>query len=247
MSTQAPRPAAPLLLRQLEAVRHPGRIDRPGRPACATAVRERDRRPTSRSRPASSRWPPSPNACAAAGWAWPPRTATGRAKGAFTGEVAAQQIADAGARYVIVGHSERRQLFGETDAAVARKTKAALGCGLVPIVCIGETLAERDGGQTLQRVGSQLAGALEPLTTEETGRCVIAYEPVWAIGTGRNATPAQAVEVHRFIRARLAERLGVEHGAALSASFTAAASSRTTSPPSWPSPTSTAPWSAARR
>jgi triosephosphate isomerase (TIM) len=131
-------------------------------------------------------------------------------KGAFTGEVGPQQIADAGAGYVIVGHSERRQLFGETDVGVARKAKAALACGLVPIVCIGETLAERDGGQTLQRVGSQLAGALEPLTTEEASKCVIAYEPVWAIGTGRNATPEQAVEVHRFIRSRLGDRLGVE-------------------------------------
>jgi triosephosphate isomerase (TIM) len=134
-------------------------------------------------------------------------------KGAFTGQVAVQQIADAGAGYVIVGHSERRQLFGETDQGVARKTKAALACGLQPIVCIGETLAERDAGQTLARVGSQLAGALEPQSAEETGRCVIAYEPVWAIGTGRNATPEQAIEVHRFIRAQLAERLGVQKAA----------------------------------
>jgi triosephosphate isomerase (TIM) len=131
-------------------------------------------------------------------------------KGAFTGEVGVQQIADVGAGFAIVGHSERRQLFGETDAWVARKAKAVLAGGLVPIICIGETLAERDGGKTLERVGSQLAAALEPQTVEETGRCVIAYEPVWAIGTGRNATPEQAVEVHRFIRGRLAERLGVE-------------------------------------
>ncbi len=131
-------------------------------------------------------------------------------KGAFTGEVSAQQIADAGGAYAIVGHSERRQYFGETDATVARKAKAALAVGLVPIICIGETLAERDGGQTLDRVGTQLSGALEPLTAEETRTCVIAYEPVWAIGTGRNATPEQAVEVHRFIRSRLGERLGVE-------------------------------------
>ncbi len=131
-------------------------------------------------------------------------------KGAFTGAVGLQQIVDAGARYVIVGHSERRQIFGETDAGVARKSKAALAAGLVPIICIGETLAERDGGQTLQRVGTQLAGALEPLTSPETGTCVIAYEPVWAIGTGRNATPEQAGEVHRFIRSQLVERLGVE-------------------------------------
>jgi triosephosphate isomerase (TIM) len=135
---------------------------------------------------------------------------TWETKGAFTGEVSAQQIADAGAGCVIVGHSERRQLYGETDAGVARKAKAALGAGLVPIVCIGETLAERDAGQTLQRVGGQLLAALEPLTAEESGRCVIAYEPVWAIGTGRNATPEQAADVHRFIRSRLAEKLGVQ-------------------------------------
>jgi len=131
-------------------------------------------------------------------------------KGAFTGEVGPQQIADAGAGYVIIGHSERRQLFAEADAAVARKAKAALACGLVPIICIGETLSERDAGQTLDRIDTQLTGALDPQSPEETVRCVIAYEPVWAIGTGRNATPAQAVEVHQFIRARLAERLGVE-------------------------------------
>jgi triosephosphate isomerase (TIM) len=132
------------------------------------------------------------------------------AKGAFTGEVSPQQIADAGAAFVIVGHSERRQYFGETDATVARKGMAALAAGLVPIICIGETLAERDGGQTLDRIASQLAGAIEPQSAEQTRTCVIAYEPVWAIGTGRNATPEQAVEVHRFIRSRLAERLGVE-------------------------------------
>ena len=131
-------------------------------------------------------------------------------KGAFTGEVGPQQIADAGAGYVIVGHSERRQFFHDTDDGVARKAKAALASGLVPIICVGESLAERDSGQTLERIGSQLNGALEPQAAEEIGRCVIAYEPVWAIGTGRNATPAQAVEVHRFIRSRLAERLGVE-------------------------------------
>jgi triosephosphate isomerase len=125
------------------------------------------------------------------------------AKGAYTGEVAVQQIADAGARYVIVGHSERRQFFGETDETVARKTQAALAAGLTPIVCIGETLAERDGGATLDRIGSQFAGALGALTPELVARTVIAYEPVWAIGTGRNATAAQALEVHRFIRGRL--------------------------------------------
>jgi triosephosphate isomerase len=130
------------------------------------------------------------------------------AKGAFTGEVAAPQIADAGARYVIIGHSERRQYFHETDETVARKTKAALSAGLVPIVCIGETLAERDGGETLRRVGSQIAGGFAGFSPDEIKACVIAYEPVWAIGTGRNATPAQAVEVHAFIRGQLGERVG---------------------------------------
>jgi triosephosphate isomerase len=128
-------------------------------------------------------------------------------KGAFTGEVSPGQLADAGCRYVIIGHSERRQLFGETDEAVGRKTRAALAAGLTPIVCVGETLAERDGGQTLARVGLQLGAVIE-IPEQDLSRCVIAYEPVWAIGTGRNATPAQAVEVHAFIRARLAERIG---------------------------------------
>jgi triosephosphate isomerase (TIM) len=130
------------------------------------------------------------------------------AKGAFTGEVSVQQIADAGARYVIVGHSERRQFFGETDETVARKTQAALQAGLTPIVCIGETLAERDGGKTLERVGSQFAGALGALEPAQLARLVIAYEPVWAIGTGRTATSAQAQEAHAHIRQRLRQWFG---------------------------------------
>lgn len=129
-------------------------------------------------------------------------------KGAFTGEVAAAQIADAGARYVIIGHSERRQFFGETDQAVNRKSRAALGAGLIPIVCVGETLAERDAGRTLAVVGTQLDGGLADLSQTDLARVVIAYEPVWAIGTGRTATPAQAAEVHAFIRGKLTERAG---------------------------------------
>jgi triosephosphate isomerase len=129
------------------------------------------------------------------------------AKGAFTGEVAPAQLADAGCRYVIVGHSERRQLMGETDADVNRKTRAALVAGLAPIVCIGETLAERDGGTTLAVVERQLDAALRELGEAEAARCLVAYEPVWAIGTGRTATPAQAEEVHSFIRARVAAKL----------------------------------------
>jgi triosephosphate isomerase len=128
-------------------------------------------------------------------------------KGAFTGEVAMAQIKDAGAQYAIVGHSERRQYFGETDETVARKAKAALGSGLVPIICIGETLAERDAGQALAVVTKQLDGATASLSDDELCKAVIAYEPVWAIGTGRVATPAQAQEVHAAIRAKLTQRL----------------------------------------
>jgi triosephosphate isomerase (TIM) len=127
-------------------------------------------------------------------------------KGAFTGEVAPSQLADAGCKLVIVGHSERRQLFGELDAAVNLKSRAALRAGLTPIICIGETLAERDAGETLGRIQAQLDGALADMGDAELERIVIAYEPVWAIGTGRNATPAQAQEVHHFIRSRLAMR-----------------------------------------
>ncbi len=131
-------------------------------------------------------------------------------KGAFTGEVAMAQIADAGARYAIIGHSERRQYFGETDATVARKAKAALSCGLIPIICIGETLAERDAGQALSRVSSQLVGSTAGLTEDEMLKVVIAYEPVWAIGTGRVATPEQAQEVHACIRGKLVEKLAAK-------------------------------------
>jgi triosephosphate isomerase len=127
-------------------------------------------------------------------------------KGAFTGEVAATQLADAGCRSVIVGHSERRQLMGELDAAVNRKARAALAAGLSPIICIGETLAERDAGSTLDVVGAQLDAALLEIAATDIGRCLIAYEPIWAIGTGRTASPAQAEEVHRSIRGRLAEK-----------------------------------------
>ena len=135
------------------------------------------------------------------------------AKGAFTGEASAGQLADAGCKYVIVGHSERRQLFGETDAGVARKTRAVLAAGLSPIVCVGETLAQRDANQTLQVIATQLEAAVLELGEADLLRCVIAYEPVWAIGTGRNATPAQAVEVHQYIRGRLVEKLGEKLGA----------------------------------
>ncbi len=127
-------------------------------------------------------------------------------KGAFTGEVSPGQLADAGCKSVILGHSERRQLLGELDAAVNLKARAALKAGLTPIICVGETLAERDAGETLGRILAQLDAALADMSEAELGRIVIAYEPVWAIGTGRNATPAQAQEVHRFIRTRVASR-----------------------------------------
>jgi triosephosphate isomerase len=127
-------------------------------------------------------------------------------KGAFTGEVSAPQLVDVGCKYVIVGHSERRQLMGELDAAVNLKARAALRAGLCPIICIGETLAERDAGETIGRIGAQLDAAIADMSEADLERVVIAYEPVWAIGTGRNATPAQAEEVHRFIRTRVAAR-----------------------------------------
>ena len=127
-------------------------------------------------------------------------------KGAYTGEVSATQLVDAGCKYVILGHSERRQLMGELDAAVNLKARAALRAGLTPIICVGETLAERDAGETLGRIQAQLDAAIRDIADDDLGRSLIAYEPVWAIGTGRNATPAQAQEVHRFIRGRVGAR-----------------------------------------
>ena len=127
-------------------------------------------------------------------------------KGAWTGEVSAPMLKEAGCAYVIIGHSERRQHFGELDAAVNLKARAVLRAGINPIICIGETLAERDAGEALGRIGQQLDAALSNLTLEDASRIVLAYEPVWAIGTGRNATPDQAQEVHGFIRGRLREK-----------------------------------------
>ncbi|HWP65656.1 MAG TPA: triose-phosphate isomerase [Candidatus Limnocylindria bacterium] len=125
-------------------------------------------------------------------------------KGAFTGEVSVAMLKEAKCTHVIVGHSERRQYFGETDETVGKRTRAALAGGLVPIVCVGETLAQRDDGTTNAVVTSQLEGALGGIPAADLGRLVVAYEPVWAIGTGRTATPAQAQEVHAVIRQRLA-------------------------------------------
>src|SRR5258706_16070731 len=128
-------------------------------------------------------------------------------KGAWTGEISADLLKDAGATWSIVGHSERRQFFGDTNESVGKKARAVLASGLGAIVCVGEMLAERDGGRTLDIVDAQLAGALEGIDAAVArDRVVIAYEPVWAIGTGRTATPAQAQEVHAHIRKRLGER-----------------------------------------
>ncbi len=127
-------------------------------------------------------------------------------KGAFTGALSAPLALQAGARATLVGHSERRQLFGETDDDTRRKVAAAGAAGLVPLLCVGETLAERDAGHTLAVVVRQLAGALGPVDRAALSRVVVAYEPVWAIGTGRNATPGDAAAVHRGIRAWLQGR-----------------------------------------
>jgi triosephosphate isomerase len=126
-----------------------------------------------------------------------------KANGAFTGEVAPPMLVDLGCRYVILGHSERRTLFGETDAIVNAKTKAALAAGLTPIVCVGETLEEREGNRTQAVVTTQINGSLAGLSPADLEKIVIAYEPVWAIGTGKVATPQQAQEVHALIRGLL--------------------------------------------
>lgn len=131
-------------------------------------------------------------------------------QGAYTGEVAAGMVAEFGAAYALVGHSERRAYHGETDAAVAAKTQRALAAGLTPVVCVGETLEEREAGVTEQVVGTQLDAVLAVLSTDEAARIVVAYEPVWAIGTGKSATSDQAQQVHAFLRARL-EAKGVAH------------------------------------
>lgn len=130
--------------------------------------------------------------------------------GAFTGEVSAPMLKELGCSYVIVGHSERRQFFGETDATVNKRAQAVVKAGLVPIICIGETLAEREANQTLEVVGRQLKGALAGFSAGDAARFVLAYEPVWAIGTGKTATSAQAQEVHAFIRSQLAALFGAE-------------------------------------
>jgi triosephosphate isomerase (TIM) len=131
-------------------------------------------------------------------------------QGAFTGEVSAPMIKEAGAEYVVIGHSERRQYFGETDATVSKKVVAAMGAGLTPIVCIGELLEERERNETLAILDRQIKAGLDGLTGAQLADIVIAYEPVWAIGTGRVATAAQAGEAHAHIRRRLRQWFGAD-------------------------------------
>jgi triosephosphate isomerase len=140
-------------------------------------------------------------------------------QGAFTGEISAAMLADAGVKHCIVGHSERRQLFGETDQNVAKKLRALLEAGVLPIVCVGETLYERDEGKTLDVVERQVKGALADLSDDQVAQLTVAYEPVWAIGTGKTATTEQAQEVHAAIRGMLrdlapgaADRVRIQYG-----------------------------------
>jgi len=128
----------------------------------------------------------------------------GEPEGAYTGEICAPMLVEAGCRAVIIGHSERRQFFGETDESVNRKVKAALGSELTPIMCVGELLAERESHKTEEVLGRQFRGGLATLTGAEFSRIILAYEPVWAIGTGRTATPEMAAEAHRFLRQQAA-------------------------------------------
>jgi triosephosphate isomerase len=141
-------------------------------------------------------------------------------KGAFTGEISADMLLDSGCKYVIIGHSERRQFFGETDETVNRKVKQALRKGLLPILCVGETLAEREAGKLSEVISRQVTGGLKDVSTSDMQKIVVAYEPVWAIGTGKTATPDQANEVHALIRgkvkslysAEIAEGLRIQYG-----------------------------------
>jgi triosephosphate isomerase (TIM) len=136
-------------------------------------------------------------------------------EGAFTGEVSARMLVDEGCRGVVIGHSERRQYFCETDESVNRKTRAALGAGLTPIVCVGETLVEREGHQMQAVLKRQFEGAMAALTGQEFSRILVAYEPVWAIGTGRTATPEIAAESHRYIRELASAKFTPERASAL--------------------------------
>ncbi|MFH0988914.1 MAG: triose-phosphate isomerase [bacterium] len=141
-------------------------------------------------------------------------------EGAFTGEVSVSMLKSVGCKYVILGHSERRQYFNETDEFINRKAKKALASGLIPIICVGETLEQREGGVTEQVVSAQVRGVLNGIQAQDVAASIIAYEPVWAIGTGKNATPQQAEEVHALIRnligeiytAAIAEQVVIQYG-----------------------------------
>jgi triosephosphate isomerase (TIM) len=139
----------------------------------------------------------------------------GRPEGAFTGEISAGMLIETGCTAVIIGHSERRQYFNETDETVFRKTQAALEAGLMPIVCVGEILSEREGSQTEAVLKRQFEGGLGALTPAEFSRILLAYEPVWAIGTGRTATPELASQAHRYLRELAAARFSIESASAL--------------------------------
>jgi triosephosphate isomerase len=151
--------------------------------------------------------------------AWGAQNLSEHAQGAYTGEVSAAMLAEFGCRYALVGHSERRQLYRETDAQAAAKFSAAQAGGLVPILCVGETLEEREKGRTEEVVGRQLAAILEK---SSLGDAVVAYEPVWAIGTGKTATPEQAQEVHGFLRTRVAAGTRILYGGSVKAQNAAA-------------------------
>jgi triosephosphate isomerase len=144
--------------------------------------------------------------------AWGAQNLSAHAQGAYTGEVSAPMLAEFGCRYVIVGHSERRQLFGETDAVVAAKYAAVLAYRMKPILCVGETLEERDAGRTEQVVGRQLQVVLDLNGKRSFEKAVVAYEPVWAIGTGRTASPEQVQAVHAFFRARVLAETRILYG-----------------------------------
>lgn len=136
-------------------------------------------------------------------------------EGAFTGQISTAMLVEAGCRYTIVGHSERRQFFGDTNETVSKKTNAALAAGLTPIVCVGEMLADREAGNTEKVIETQFQGSVGALTGEEFSRILIAYEPVWAIGTGHTATPEIAASVHQFLRQCAAGRFSAQHASAL--------------------------------
>lgn len=149
--------------------------------------------------------------------AWGAQNLSEHAQGAYTGEVSAAMLAEFGCSYVIVGHSERRQLFGESDATVAAKFAAAAGQGMTPILCVGETLAERDAGRTESVVERQLMAVVNGSETDAFKKALVAYEPVWAIGTGRTATPEQAQSVHAFLRQRLSAPTRIIYGGSVKA------------------------------